>query len=100
MINKILMGIFKIILSLVNLLLLPINALITNYLPNVSNAFSTIRQLFNTLFTYVGWCVDASFISADTIALIIACLTLRLTLPLLINTIKLALKWFQAVKPS
>lgn len=100
MINKLLMGIFKIVISLVNILLLPINTLITNYLPSVSSAFSTIRQLFNTLFTYIGWSVDASFISSDSISLIIACLTLRLTLPLLINTIKIALKWFQAVKPS
>lgn len=99
MINKILMGIFKIIISLVNLLLTPINLLISNYLPSVSNAITLIRNLFQTMFTYIGWVVDASFISADTIALIIACLTLKFTIPIAINAIKIAIKWYNNLKP-
>lgn len=99
MINKLLMGVFKIIISLVNLLLTPINLLISNYLPSVSSAIGLIRNLFQTMFTYIGWVVDSTFISSDTIALIIACLTLKFTIPLAINAIKIAIKWYNNIKP-
>ena len=65
MINSILKGIFTIVISLVNVLLTPINLLIDNYLPELSSVFALFDSLFNTLFTYIGWVVDASFISSS-----------------------------------
>ena len=98
MINKLLMGIFKIIISLVNVILTPINLLITNAIPGLDNAFSTIENLFNTGFQYIGWVVDASMLSTECISLIIATLTFRLTIPLAVSTIKLAIKWYDKLK--
>lgn len=98
MINKLLMGVFKLVIGLVNVLLTPINLLITNYLPDLSNALSLIRQLFNLAFTYIGWVLDSMFISPETISLLIAVLTMRLTIPLAINAVKLAIKWYNALK--
>ena len=89
MINKILIGIFKVVISLVNVLLLPINTIINNYLPNLSNVFTLIRSLFNLLFTYMGWVIDSCFISSETVALMVAVITFKLTVPLLLNVIKI-----------
>lgn len=98
MINKLLMGVFKLVISLVNVILTPINLLITNYLPDISNALSLIRQLFNTCFTYIGWVLDSMFVSRETISLLIAVLTMRLTIPLAISSVKLAIKWYNSLK--
>lgn len=99
MINKLLMGIFKLIIGLVNVLLTPINLLITNYLPDISSALSLVRQFFQYSFTYIGWVIDSMFLNSETVSLLIAVLTMRLTVPLLINAIKLALKWYNTLKP-
>ena len=98
MINAILKGVFSLILNLVSLILYPINALITNAIPGLDNAFLTIENLFNTLFQFVGWGADALMINTETISLIIATLTFRLTLPLAVNTVKLAVKWYDKLK--
>lgn len=98
MINTILKGIFGLILNLVSLILTPINSLITSAIPGLDNAFATIESMFTTLFTYIGWAVDASLINSETISLIIATITIKLTLPLAISTIKLALKWYNSLK--
>lgn len=98
MINKLLMGVFKLVISLVNVILTPINLLITNYLPDLSNALALIRQLFNLAFTYIGWVLDSMFVSRETISLLIAVLTMRLTIPLAISAVKLAIKWYNALK--
>lgn len=98
MINKLLMGVFKLVIGLVNVILTPINLLITNYLPDLSNALALIRQLFNTAFTYIGWVLDSMFVSRETISLLIAVLTMRLTIPLAINAVKMAIKWYNALK--
>ena len=98
MINKLLMGVFKLVIGLVNVILTPINLLITNYLPDLSNALALIRQLFNYAFTYIGWVLDSMFVSRETISLLIAVLTMRLTIPLAISAVKLAIKWYNALK--
>lgn len=99
MINAIIKGIFSLITSLVNVILTPINLLITNFIPDLSNVFITIRGLFNILFQYSPWVLDAMLISSETISLFITLLTLRLTIPLTLSVIKLAIKWYNALKP-
>lgn len=98
MINTILKGVFSIILNLVSLLLYPINLLITNAIPGLDNAFLTIENFLTTSFTYVGWAVDASMLSSETISLIIATLTFCLTLPIGVSAVKLAIKWYDKLK--
>lgn len=99
MINKILSGIFSIIINLVNLLLTPINSLITNAIPDLTNIFNLIGNALDLIYTYVNWWVDASLLSSETISIIVLSLTLRLTLPLSVNAVKLAVKWYNKIKP-
>jgi len=98
-INAIIKGIFSLITGLINVILTPINNLITAGIPELSLVFGTIRNLFTILFQYSGWVLDASLINAETISLFIALFTLKLTIPLTINAIKLAVKWYNALKP-
>lgn len=98
MINALIKGIFNIVLGLVNLILTPINALILTFIPDLGNIFGIIRQFFTTCFTYIGWVRDASFIEGYTISLAIAYWTFKLTAPLAVNTIKLAIKWYNSLK--
>lgn len=98
MINKILNGIFNLIIGLVNVLLTPINNLIVKFIPDLTDIFTTIYACFDLVFDGLGWFLDASMISSQTITLIISCLTIRFTLPLAIYTVKLALKWYSKLK--
>lgn len=99
MINAILTGIFKIVTSLVGVLLSPINELIKTYLPDLTNIIGVVNRSFEYLFYSVGWWKDALLLSTETISFIILVITARLTLPFIISTVKLAIKWFDKLKP-
>lgn len=99
MINALLMGIFKIVTSLVNVLLSPVNALINSYLPDLANIISLINKAFGYLFGYVGWWTDAMLLNSETVSFIILYWTIKLTLPLTVNAVKLAIKWYDKIKP-
>lgn len=99
MIGKILSGIMKLIISLVSVLLTPIDALITNLLPGLDNAFNAITSMFNLLSNVIGWCLSFTLLSNEAISLIVLYFTFSLTLPLAVYTIKLAIKWYDKIKP-
>lgn len=99
MIGKILMGIMSLIISLVNVLLAPIDALIASALPNVSAGLTFISNMFDLAGTYVGFIVNWTFITNSGLTLIFAYYSFILTYPLAIATIKLAIKWYDKLKP-
>lgn len=98
MIKKIISGIFKLVLALVNLILTPIDNLISQYLPSVSNALDSVSAFFNWVAGLIPWGVSWFGFSSNTLALFVAYITFELTVPLLIHTIKLAIKWYNALK--
>lgn len=99
MINAILTGIINLIISLVSLILLPIDALILSVLPDLSNAFTAIGSFLNIISSGIGWAVSLSGLSSATISLIVAYWTFTLTAPMLFYMIKLALAWYNRLKP-
>lgn len=99
MIGKILMGIMSLIIGLVNVLLAPIDALIASALPDLSNALNFISNMFDIATRYITFIVNWSFISSTGISLIIAYYTFVLTVPIGIATVKLAIKWYNKLKP-
>lgn len=99
MINAILSGIINLIINLVNVILLPFDALIENALPNLSNAFSSIGQFLNLATSSIGWVISLTGISSTAISLIVAYYGFKLTAPLLFYMIKLALSWYNKLKP-
>ncbi len=98
MIQALIEGIFNLITMLVNLILTPINLLIDTYMPSISSAMTTIANLFTILFQYSGWVLDALLISPETIALLIALLTMRYTIPFMVYAVKLAIQWYNHLK--
>lgn len=98
MIKAIISGIMSLIISLVNVILLPIDTLLATFLPDLSNALSGIGAFLNLCGTYIGWVIDFTGISSETISLIIAYYVFKLTVPLLVSTIKMAIKWYNALK--
>lgn len=99
MIGKILTGIMNLIISLVSVLLTPIDLLIENALPGLDSAFSAIASIFIYASQGIGWAISLTGISSEAISLIILYYTFKLTVPLTVSTIKLALKWYNILKP-
>lgn len=99
MINAILSGIINLIISLVNVILLPFDALIQSALPNLSDAFTSIGQFLNIATSSIGWVISLTGISSTAISLIVAYYGFKLTAPLLFYMIKLALSWYNKLKP-
>ena len=99
MINAILKGIFKLIISLVNLLLIPIDALINSAFPVISDGIGYINAFFDYLVSITGYVLSWFHLPTPLITLLVGYLTFRLTIPMAVHTVKLALKWYDKLKP-
>lgn len=99
MINKFLMGVFKIIISLVSLLLTPIDNLIAQFLPGLDDAFTMIGNLVQQLCNVVPWVMSWMGVSSVVVSLLVSYLTFKMSVPIVVHTIKLALKWYDKLKP-
>lgn len=99
MINAILKGIISLIISLVSVILTPIDSLITSALPSLSNALTAVATFFNYVGSSLGWVISLTGLSSETLSLIVAYFTFKLTAPMLFYMIKLALAWYNKIKP-
>lgn len=99
MIGKLLSGIINLIISLVSVIFTPIDNLITSLVPDLANAFSAIGNFIALCISGIGWVIDALGIPSSLIALLISYYTFKLTVPLLVYVVKLALKWYDKLKP-
>lgn len=99
MIGKILSGIMQLIINLVTLLLAPIDLLIDTLLPDVSNALTYVSNLFSYINNVIGYAIDASGISDVALFLIVSYWVTVIGATFTISTIKLALKWYNILKP-
>lgn len=98
MINAIVKGIIKLVISLVSVLLYPIDALIDSVLPSLSNMISAVGTFLATCTQSIGWVLSCIGINGTIISLIVVYYTFKLTAPLLVYTIKLAIKWYDKLK--
>lgn len=99
MIGKILSGIISLIISLVNLILSPIDNLITSALPDLSNALTSVGNFLNVALSSIGWVISLSGLSSACISIIVVYFVFKLTAPMLFYLIKLALSWYNRLKP-
>lgn len=99
MINALLTGIFNLIIGLVNVLLTPIDSLIATALPALSDGINMVSQFFNWVSGLIPWGVSWFGFNSSVLTLFVAYITFELTMPLAIHTIKLALKWYDKLKP-
>lgn len=99
MIGVILLGFIHLVVFLVNHLLNPIDSIIQQYLPNLASGLNAVASFFNMLTSVIGWCIDATGLSSETISIIVTYYIFKLTAPLLVYVIKLALKWYRKLMP-
>lgn len=99
MINALLTGIFKLIIGLVSIILSPIDSLITNALPSLDNALTAVANFFNYIGSSIGWVISLTGLSSETLSFIVLYFTFKLTAPMLFYMIKLALSWYNKLKP-
>ena len=99
MINAILTGIINLIVGLVEIILYPFDALILSVLPDLSNALTGIGGFINVITSGIGWVISLTGLSSETLSLIVMYFTFKLTAPMLFYMIKLALSWYNKLKP-
>lgn len=99
MINAILKGIMSMIIGLVSIILAPIDAIITTALPGLDSAFTAIGNMFKLVSNYIGFAVSMTGLSNETLSLIVLFFTFKLTVPLMISSVKSAIKWYDKIKP-
>lgn len=98
MINKILIGIFKIITKLITVILAPINLIISSMLPNFDLMLGAVGRFFNQVGTYSGFIFNSLFLNPDVVSFVILYWIFKLTFPLAVSTIKLVVKWYNSLK--
>lgn len=99
MINAILTGIFNLIIGLVDVILSPIDTLIETALPSLDGAINAIGSLFAVIANGLGWAISVTGLSNECIALIVTYYVFKLSTPMLFYLIKLALCWYNKLKP-
>lgn len=99
MINALLTGIFKLIIGLVSVILSPIDLLITNALPGLDKALTAVADFFTYIGSSIGWAISLTGLSSETLSLLVLYFTFKLTAPMLFYMIKLALAWYNKLKP-
>lgn len=98
MINALLTGLFDIIISLVNVLLSPIDALISSAFPDIANGLNYVSAFFDYVCSIVPWAMSWFAFPATLIQFFIAYWTFKLTIPLAVHTVKLAIAWYDKIK--
>lgn len=98
MINAILKGMFSLVINFINILLTPINTIISNMLPGLNTILSYIGSFFSMVGQYFGWLTNALLIDSEVLSFLILYWTFKLTFPLAVSTIKLVVKWYNALK--
>ena len=99
MIAKFFSVLFKLVITLVNVILYPIDAIIATALPDVSSALTGVGQSFQELCNYIPWAVSYFALKPWVWSLLVAYMTFKLTVPYLVHAIKLALEWYDKLKP-
>lgn len=99
MINALLKGVISLIIGLVNIILSPIDALITSALPSLSNALTSVASFLSICTRSIGWVISLTGLSNECISLIVLYFGFSLTAPMLFYLIKLALAWYNRLKP-
>lgn len=87
------------LVSLIQTILGPINTIILNNLPGLDDMLSSVRSFFTWLVTFIQWVMSWLPFNSTFISYLIVVLIFRLTIPLLVDIVKLVVKWWHALAP-
>lgn len=99
MIKAIINGIFSMVIGLVSIILTPIDLIISNALPGLSEAFTSMGNLFNLIGSSMAWGLSVFGLSPIAINILTLYYTFILTVPVVVWMVKLAIQWYDKIKP-
>lgn len=85
--------------TLINLVLLPMDLVISQYFPSLQTALESVNNLLGWLSDFTAWVIswlpfDSNFYTFTLVALIAI-----YTIPVMVNAIKLVVKWWHYLVP-
>lgn len=99
MIKAIINGVFNLVGGLVTFILdHTLGPLIQNLLPSLDSGLQTIGIFFNTLSQYMSWVLSYTGITEANLIFLKGALIFVIMVPIVVNTIKLALTWYDVLK--
>lgn len=98
MIKALINGVMSLVISLVNLILAPIDLVIEKSLPSLSTAFDYVSGFFDYIGGVVPWTISYLGIDETVLSITVDLFVFILTVPLVVSTIKLAIKWYDKLK--
>lgn len=98
MIKAIINGVFSLVLSIIDVVLVPIDATIESSLPGISEVLNYIGQFFNYILGFIPFIFSWFNLPSWLVDFTIAYYVFKLTVPLIVHTIKLAVSWFRSIK--
>ncbi|MCX4364267.1 MAG: hypothetical protein OSJ70_00650 [Bacilli bacterium] len=99
MINALLKGIFSLVIGLVNVLLSPIDALIAKVFPSIDYGLTAIGSFFDWVLGFIPWAISYFNFPQAFLTMFVGYMTFKYTVPLGVHTVKLAIKWYDKIKP-
>ena len=79
-------------------MLIPIDLLIETFLPDINNLLISISNVFDLISNTINWVTNLVGLSPEFVSILSLYFVFTLTLPLQLYVIKLAIKWYNALK--
>lgn len=99
MIKALINGVFNLVGGLVTFILdNTLGPLIQKLLPSLDSGLSTIGGFFNILSEYSSWVLSYTGITESNLTFLKGALVFIIMVPIVVNTIKLALTWYDVLK--
>lgn len=96
--NGFLQLILDLIINLCNVILLPIDAIINTLIPDFVGLTGYINDFLGYASTYLGYLLDSFGFYPETLILFVGYILFKLTIPLQLWVVKVALKWYSMLK--
>lgn len=98
LLTKVFTLIIDIVMYLCDLLLAPIDILIENYMPSIDGVLDYVTEFFQYILGFIPYILSWFKLPDFFIEFVIAFWVLKLNLPLVIHTTKLAIAWYNQMK--
>ena len=98
MIAKLLNAIFSLIISIVQIVLTPLELLIQAILPDLSDALSMVGDFFDYISQFSPIVISYTGLTPATISIIVGLIVATINIPITVEVIKFAVKWFRSLK--
>lgn len=99
MIGALFNALFSLIINLVDIILLPIDTIIQSAFPSVAQLLASVNSMFSLVLSGLGWVIGLTCLPPLAFQLLLLYFTFILTVPIAISSIKLVIRWYNAIKP-